>query len=137
MERIDDKKYQDALADLDRFKENAIKEELAGYTEEYKSSKWFREPSLKDAVGEGITDDFSLFYSAINGRCADIERFVELFDAKAVAFGKSWYDEDLCCERTGYEWETSIYVRFRNIAAEILGLEPKAFTEYYEGTGEC
>ncbi|AOZ97919.1 hypothetical protein [Butyrivibrio hungatei] len=134
---IDDKKYQDALNELDKFKENAIKEELSRYTEEYKKSEWFRQPVLKDAVGEKLADEYAHFYCAVQGRYSDIKHFVELFDMKAAVFGKSIYDEDLGCVRTGYKLETSVYVRFRNIAAEMIGLEQKSFDEYYEGTGVC
>ena len=131
-------KLKEALRALDYFKEQAIKEAIAGYNEEYKKSKWYREPTLRDCVGDMINDDFTQFYTSVSNENADtkhVEELVGLFTDRAKEFGRSWWDEDLCCERTGYEYETQVYARFRNIAAEIIGLEPIDWRDYYEGRG--
>jgi len=135
MEEKNNKKYQDALRELDMFKEKTIEKEIAHYSREYKASEYYRKPTLKDVVGKEIADDYSCLYNAIDKRESNIEVLIERFEKKVMYYGKSWWDEDLACLRAGYKWETGIYVCFLNIAMSIMGYEPKPFNEYYEGKG--
>ena len=127
-----------ALVELNRFEENAIAEEIQGYSAEYKNSKWYKKPTIKDVLGVRKAGHFDMLKKALsNNDIALIQSYLNIFGEIAKCYGKSWYDEDLKCYRTGYEYETQLYTTFRNIAAIAIGKPSIDLNTYYEGYGSC
>ncbi len=127
--------FTQAVQALDKFRDRLLQDEVNSYSQEYKTSKWYREPTLEDATSKEMSRAFTDFYDAlVRGNCI-VQDYLNRFDEQAHEFGRSWMDEDLHCMRTGYEFETEFYLRLRNIAADILGLPNTSFDEYYEGIG--
>ena len=118
--------------ELKRYIQNAIEEEDAGYSEEYRNSKWYKKPGLKDAFSDPIARDITALSGALETG-SDTTSFVSVFEEKASECGRSWYDEDLGMVRTGWEWETKVYTFLRNIAARSSGLPEKEWRQFYEG----
>ena len=128
-------KEKEALKKLDSYIDELIQTEKDGYSKEYKESKWYREPSLEDAVGVSVAVDIESFRKALNDGKLDTQYYVVSFEKAAAEYGCSWWDDDLRCERCGSEMETEIYVNLRNIAASVEGLSPVKLEDFYEGRG--
>ncbi len=124
-----------ALRELDRFINNSIQEEDSKLASWYKESRWYRKPTLKDVFGQSIADDISRFKISLKLGSDDIDKYVSHFEECAKMFGKSWYDEDLGCERCGYEYETMVCTTLRNIAAMAVGKGSADYRDFYEGYG--
>ncbi len=125
---------EEALNEITKLIEENTKITIDMYTKEYKESKWYREPTLKDVFGESVGSAVEGLYDALK-KGQDVYPFVKEFEIAATRYGASWYDEDLECERCGYEWETKMYATLRNIAAKVSGIGPIDWHEYYEGYG--
>ena len=122
------------LDEINSFVKVHTEMEKASYTEEYKNSQWYSEPSLSEVFGYDISVDIKKLINGIK-RNEELTYFIELFKERAKEYGKSWYDEDLCCIRTGYKWETGIYVTLHNILAKSIGEKMIDMNLYYEGKG--
>ncbi len=130
-----DNRTERALKELNSLIDSLIRAEADGYSKGYKESKWYKEPSLSDAVGEVTAWDIRDFKDALaSGEC-DAEHFLNSFEKKAKEYGKSWYDEDLHQMRTGCEWESGVYATLRNIAAICMGDSEIETDTFYEGIG--
>lgn len=124
------------IQELHQYRDRLIQEEKDRYSEEYKKSKLYKEPTLGDVLSSPLCADYYSFeYVLKKGDKEQIKSYVALFEQAAHNYGASWWDEDLACERTGSEWETEFYVTLRNIAAKIVGLSEKSVSEFYEGRG--
>lgn len=124
------------IRELHKYRDRLIQEEKGRYSEEYKKSEWYKEPTLKDALNSQLYADFSSLEHALEkGDKEQIKSYVALFEQSAHNYGASWWDDDLVCERTGSEWETEFYVTLRNIAAKTVELPEKSVSEFYEGRG--
>ena len=124
------------IQELHKYRDRLIQEEKDRYSEEYKKSKWYKEPTLEDVLSSPLCADYYSFeYVLEKGDKKQIESYVALFEQAAHNYGASWWDDDLACERTGSEWETEFYVTLRNIAAKVVGLSEREFSEFYEGRG--
>lgn len=123
------------LKSLNEYKESLIQDELNNYNSDYIKSKWFKMPTLREAVGESLSDDFERFEDSLENGTADLNQYLQLFEARAKEYGASWYDEDLDKMRSGYEFETEFYVKLRNIIADALDISKTRFNDYFEGYG--
>lgn len=123
-----------ALEKLNKFIENETQNEINSYSKEYLESKWYREPTLEDVFGDVISSDIKCLKDALEMEL-DTHSLLKKFEDSATEYGKSWFDEDLGYERTGYEYETEMYITLRNIIAEKEGLAPVNWKDYYEGRG--
>jgi hypothetical protein len=124
------------IEELHKYRERLIQEEKDRYNEEYKKSKWYKEPTIKDVLNGQLYADYISFENVLEkGDKKQIESYITLFEWAAHDHGASWWDDDLACERTGSEWETEFYVTLRNIAAKIVGLSERTVSEFYEGRG--
>lgn len=123
-----------ALEELNKLIENKTRNEINSYSEEYLESKWYREPTLEDVFGDTISSDVKRLKNALE-KGLDTHSLLKEFEDAATEYGKSWFDEDLGYERTGYEYETKIYTALRNIVAEKEGLALTNWRDYYEGRG--
>ncbi|MBO5620686.1 MAG: hypothetical protein J6I68_14340 [Butyrivibrio sp.] len=125
------------IQELHKYRDRLIQEEKDRYSEEYKKSKWYKEPTLEDVLSsQRLYADYISFENILEkGDKEEIKSYVALFEQAAHNYGASWWDDDLGCERTGGEWETEFYVTLRNIAAKIVGLSEREFSEFYEGRG--
>lgn len=123
-----------ALEKLNKFIENETQNEINSYSKEYLESKWYREPTLEDVFGDVISSDIKCLKDALEMEL-DTHSLLKKFEDSAIEYGKSWFDEDLGYERTGYEYETEIYITLRNIIAEKEGLALVNWKDYYEGRG--
>ncbi len=126
---------EEALKELITLIETSTKETVANYSKDYKESKWYKEPTLKDVFGESMASSIAGLRFALEAG-EDVFPFVKEFEIAAVRFGVSWYDEDLKKVRTGCEWETKMYTTLRNIAAKAVGIGAIDWHEFYEGYGE-
>lgn len=124
------------IDELYKYRDSLIRQEIDNYNEEYKASKWYREPTLKDILGPAIYSDYCALERALQKENKDeIQSLITSFEQAAHNYGASWWDDDLGCERTGSEWEVEFYVTLRNIAARTMGLPDKNTDEFYEGRG--
>lgn len=128
-------KNAEALKKLNAYTEQLIQKEIDGYSKEYKESKWYKKPTLKEVVGVPILADIEAFQKALESGICDISHYVQTFEQAASEYGSSWWDDDLGCERCGCEEETEIYIDLRNLAAETIGLKPVDWSDYYKGRG--
>lgn len=124
------------LEKLDAFIEERIKEQDDSYAKWYKKSKYYHKPTIEEVFGALIGADIINFREAIKND-SDLTSYIKEFEETAKRWGASWYDEDLDCDRSGYEWESKVYVFLRNIAAESIGENPINLDAYYEGYGEA
>ncbi len=125
---------EEALQKLNAFIEQKIEEEDSRYSEDYKSSKWYRRPSLKEAVGDDIGRRTKTLKEVLeSGNKLRLKEVLDSLEKAAKEYGKSWWDEDLHRERAGYEFECTVCTQLRNIAAEALGLPSADYHDYYEG----
>ena len=46
-----------SLKELYEYRDKLIKQEIDSYSEEYKNSKWYKQPTLKDILNESLYDD--------------------------------------------------------------------------------
>ena len=124
------------ITKLLEYRDSLIRQEIDNYNEEYKSSKWYKVPTLKEILGASMYSDYLSFEKALLKEDKDeIKPFIASFEQAAHNYGASWWDDDLGCERTGSEWEVEFYITLRNIAARIIGLPDKNADEFYEGRG--
>lgn len=128
------KEYENALKELNVLIDERIKEVDNSYSKEYKESKWYRKPTLKDAFGDSVAFDIGGLKEALEKEL-DVFPFVKDFEIAAKRYGASWFDEDLQTERRGWEWETMLYGTLRNIAATVTGNGSIDWHDYYEGYG--
>ncbi len=128
--------YEKALKELNALIDERIKEVDDSYSKDYKESKWYRKPTLKEAFTDSIAYDINGLKEALEKEL-DVFPFVKEFEITATRYGASWFDEDLQMERSGSEWETIIYARLRNIAAIVTGNGPIDWNDYYEGYGRA
>ena len=127
------KKVKEVLSDLDKFSEKAIKDYDNSLNPDYKNSKWYKKPDLKEAIGKEFANEYKETYDAISSENkAKIKEAFEHCKRQAKEYGKAWYDEDLGYERSGYEYETETYVTFANACAKALGVNPVKTSDYYE-----
>ncbi len=126
---------EETLKRLDSYTEMLIQREIDGYSKEYKESKWYKKPTLKEVVGVPILTDIEAFRKALESGICDISHYVQTFERTASEYGSSWWDDDLGCERCGSEGETEVYIDLRNLAAEAIGIKPVDWANYYEGRG--
>lgn len=124
-----------ALEELNKLIENETYKTVNSYTKEYRESKWYREPSLRDVFGDVISSDIKRLKESLEKE-SDVRALIKEFEETAMQYGKSWYDEDLGYERTGYEYETKMYITLRNIAARKESIKPADWEDYYEGFGK-
>ncbi len=124
----------DAIDVLNKLIEEQTQSTINSYSKEYKESKWYKMPTLREVFGDAISSDICRFKEALE-KGYDVYPFVQEFEIAASRYGASWYDEDLGCERTGYEFETQMYVNLRNIAGRKMGIIPIDWEDYYEGRG--
>jgi len=126
----------EALQKMDKLVAEKIQEEVNNYSESYKSSKWYREPTFEDVVGKTIAGEAEKLKEALKSN--DEKRLKDAFEsleAAAKEYGKSYFDEDLNCYRTGCEYECMLFTELRNIAAVPLGITEVDYHDYYEGYG--
>jgi len=124
-----------AAEELDSYKKELIEEEIAGYSKQYKECRWYQDPTLKEILGDTRYADFIELKEALKEDCGRICELVDSLEASAQEMGRSWWDEDLQCERSGSEWETEFYTRLRNIAAKAAGRPEADWRDFYEGYG--
>ncbi len=123
-----------ALERLDSFIEERKQEYVSSLQLWYRDSKYYREPTLNNLFGDYIGPDIARFKENLEDS-KDVSEFVECFDVQAREYGRSWYDEDLNCVRSGYEDETKWCFTLRNIAAQAAGVPEAKWEGYYEGYG--
>ncbi len=133
-ERIMKEAYEKALKELNALIDERIKEVDDSYSKDYKESKWYKKPTIRDAFRDSMASDITGLKEALEKEL-DVFPFVKEFEITATRYGASWFDEDLQMERCGWEWETIIYARLRNIAATVTGNGSIDWHEYYEGYG--
>ena len=126
--------YEKALEELTSLINRQIEETENSYSKEYKESKWYRKPTIRDAFGDSIASDIERLKEALENE-QDVFPFVKELEITATRYGASWFDEDLQMERCGWEWETKISAKLRNIAAKAIDIGPINWQEYYEGYG--
>ena len=122
------------LNELEAFIADGIKKCDDSYAAWYKESAWYKKPTLEEAFGDSVAKDITKLKAAIEEK-RDLISFVDGFKETAKEYGKSWYDDDLKCERTGYEWETKTYVELHNMVAKSVGKPLIDFDSCYEGYG--
>ena len=120
-----------AIEKLNAFIEKYKAAEINKYTEWYKNSKFYTEPTIKEIFNDYIGSNIESLLKAINND-EDIHNYIKVFEDMAHEFGNSWYDEDLCIIRSGWEWETMVSIELRNIVAESLGIELVDYHDFYD-----
>ena len=121
------------LQKMDKLVEEKIREEVSSYSESYKASQWFKEPTFEDVVGNNIARRADELRKALcSNNKVGLQTAIKDLEIAARDYGKSFYDEDLQCYRTGYEYECMLCTELRNIAANALGLPSTDFHDYYE-----
>ncbi len=129
---------ENAKKELENYEKSLIEEEIAGYSNQYKNSRFYKEPTLKDVVSTEQYRDCCLLQEALEKEDTDrLTELVNTLEESAKEYGRSWWDEDLQCERSGYEWETEFYTTLRNIAAEAAGRSMADSKDLYEGYGRA
>ena len=123
-----------ALEEINQLIKEQTQIVINSYSKEYMESKWYKEPTLRDVFGETISKDVVRLKKAIEDG-EELFPYVKEFEIAASQYGASWYDEDLECERTGYEFETQMYADLRNIAARNEGIGQIDWRDYFEGRG--
>ena len=123
-----------ALEEINQLIKEQTQIVINSYSKEYMESKWYKEPTLRDVFGETISKDVVRLKKAIEDG-EELFPYVKEFEIAASQYGASWYDEDLECERTGYEFETQMYADLRNIVARSEGIGQIDWRDYFEGRG--
>ena len=120
---------------LERYVEAEVEKEEASYSKAYRESKWYQKATINDAFPETMVRDILNLKDALNNS-EDLASLESRFEGRAREFGRSWWDEDLHCYRTGYEWETGVYVYLHNLVSEVTGNKLLTPDECYEGYGK-
>ena len=136
MKRIKKEKRKELLSRLERFVADEVAKEEANYTQWYRESKWYKPAAMEDAFSEDMVRDILDLKDAVN-KGEDLTARKSRYEYCAREYGRSWWDEDLQCYRSGYEWETNVYVFLHNIVAEAAGGKQLHLDECYEGYGDC
>jgi len=118
------------------WKREILKEEENHYTDEYKKSKYYKTPTLKDVLNGVMINDYNEFAHIMDSLNEnDLIKLKQKFYENAKEYGSSWYDEDLKCYRTGWEFECNVYVTWLNIIQTITDSSLYQLSDFYENIG--
>lgn len=125
-----------ARKDLQSYIEELEKEEINGCLD----AEWMRERlsqdewRLEELFGDQMAWDVSELEKALNSSDAEtqtIKNELGRFEGYAISTGRHQWDEDFG-EVPGYQYETIMAIRLRNIAAEALELPTVDWRDYYD-----